>query len=188
MDALATPEQLGFFLQSDISNADQAAALMLQIASGMVRDYLQQTISSVTDEVVVLDPIDGAYVLLPELPISGVSLVETTSDNGVTWSTSLNTYYTVSTRQGIISAVPNCGVGYPSAPGTWRVTYSHGYAIIPDGIVGVVLGVAARAYSSPAGVDSERIGGYQVKYSMLADGFSVLEKATLNRYMVPRVA
>jgi len=55
-------------------------------------------------------------------------------------------------------------------------------------IVGVVLGVAARAYSSPAGIDSERVGGYQVKYNMEAEGFTGIERKALARYINPRIA
>jgi hypothetical protein len=37
-------------------------------------------------------------------------------------------------------------------------------------------------------VDSERIGGYQVKYAIESAGFSPIELAALNRFRVARVA
>lgn len=186
MAPLATPTQLGFYLQETVAEDDPSALLYLDIASGMVRDYLQLILDPVADEVVALDPIDGSYVFLPELPVTSVSLLETF--DGTTWSTVDPANYTVSTRLGIIAGLPNQGVLWPSKPGTWRVTYSHGYATLPSSILGVVLGVAARAYSTPAGVDLERIGGYQAKYSMEADGFSPIEKKALARYVNPRIA
>jgi hypothetical protein len=186
MEPLATPTQLGAFMQETIATTDASALLYLSIASGMVRDALQQQISAVADEVILVDPLDGAYVLLPELPIGAVTLVETF--DGTAWVTADPATYTVSKRLGMIAAKPGYGASWPSAPESWRVTYSHGFNTVPDAIVGVVLGVAARAYASPVAVDSERIGGYQVKYLIESAGFSPLEQLSLSRYKVARIA
>jgi hypothetical protein len=183
---LATVAQLAAYLQQPLADSDTSAQLMLMIASGMVRDFLEQELSPVTNEVVLLDPINSYYVLLPELPVTSVTLLETF--DGTVWTTQPTTVYTVSKRLGMIAAVPLTGVTWPYNPESWRVTYSHGFASIPDSLVGVVLGVAARTYATPAGAESERIGGYQVKYQMQADGFSPLEKAALSRYVVARIA
>ena len=186
MTSLATPSQLGTFMQETIAADDPSALLYLSIASGMVRDALQQQISAVADEVILADPIDGSYVLLPELPISAVTLVETF--DGTAWVTADPTTYAVSKRLGMIAGKPGYGASWPSDPESWRVTYSHGFATVPDAIVGVVLGVAARAYASPVAVDSERIGGYQVKYAVESAGFSPLESIALARYRLARIA
>jgi len=185
--ALATVNQLGAYLKQTFATDDPSAVLYLSIASGMVRDFLQQEITAVTDDVVLLDPIDGSFLLLPELPVTDVSLVETF--DGTTWTTADPTTYTVSKRLGMIAGKPDVGVTWPTDPETWRVTYDHGYATVPDAIVGVTLGVAARAYATEPGVDLERVGGYQVKYATVeADGFSPIELKALGRYMTPRVA
>ncbi|MBC7594525.1 MAG: hypothetical protein H7288_11405 [Kineosporiaceae bacterium] len=186
MASLATPAQLAAFLQQPLANDDASALLMLSIASDMVRDFLQLALDMTTDDVVYVDPIGGTTVVLPELPVIAVSKLETF--DGTVWTTIDPANYTVSRRMGMISANPNTGLHWPFAPESWRVTYTHGYAAIPNSIVGVVLGAAARAYSSPAGIDSERIGGYQVKYGMEADGFSAIERKALARYVNPRIA
>lgn len=185
MSALATPAQLGAYINETIDNADPSALLMLDIASGMVRDYLQQLLDPTVNDVAVLDPIAGA-VFLPEFPVTSVSLVETF--DGTVWNIMDAATYSVSTRMGIVSVASVSVVSWPYTMGSWRVTYSHGYNTIPMSIVGVVLGVAARAYSTPPGVDLERIGGYQVKYTMEADGFTPIEQKALNRYVNPRIA
>jgi hypothetical protein len=182
---LASVAQLAAYLQQPLTDTDPSALLMLTIASGMVRDYLQQQLTTVTGDVVQLDPING-YVLLPEMPVSAVTLVETF--DGTVWTTQPTTAYTVSRRMGMIMSVRGTGITWPTDPESWRVTYSHGYAVVPDSLVGVALGVAARTYSTPAGAESERIGGYQVKYAMQADGFNPLEKAAMNRYLVARIS
>jgi len=183
---LATVDQLASFMQLPLASDDPTATLLLDIASGMVRDYLKQQLDQATDDVVLLDPINGAYLMLPELPVASVSLVEylDASVSPAVWTTADPSTYTVSARLGMIAGSPGCGIYWPSTPASWRVTYTHGYSPIPSSLVGVVLGVAARAYSSPAGIELERIGGYQVKYAVEAAGFSAIELITLNRYKV----
>lgn len=190
---LATVDQLSAYLQlpQSLSSTDASALLYLQIASGMVRDYLEQKITAVTAEVVLIGPAPGYgfSVFLPEMPVTNVSLVETL-DNTVTpavWKTADPTTYTVNLATGVVAALPWTGVVWPSNPGSWRITYDHGFTAVPDGLMGVTVSVAARGYSAPAGIDLERVGGYQVKYA-IDGGFTDPEQKTLNRYIVPRVA
>ena len=195
---LATVDQLAAYLQQPFLETDPAALLVLQIASAIIRDTVQQHFTAVTGDVVVLDPINGESVFLPELPVTAVTLVETLDDTvtpGV-WSTVDPTLYTVTLATGQVSAQPftsftwplESNFMWPSDPGTWRVTYSHGFTVIPDGLMGVCVSLAARIYVTEDGIDSERIGGYMVKYQSNADGFSPLQMKTLGRYMVPRVS
>jgi len=186
MVALATPAQLGAFMQQPLADTDPAALLLLDIASDMVRDFLQARLDAVAADVVLLDPINGATVILPELPVTAVTLLETF--DGTVWTTADPTTYAVSKRIGIIGALPYTGVTWPYLPETWRVTYDHGFATVPLSIVGVALGVAARQYNGVNGVDSERLGGYQVKYAIAAEGFSTTEMKALARYVNPRIA
>jgi len=189
MVALALPAQLGAFMQQTIADTDPTALLLLDIASGMVRDYLQMELDAVAADVVLLEPVNGSNgvsVFLPELPVTAVSLVETF--DGTVWTTADPLTYTISKRLGIIAALPYTGVTWPYLSETWRVTYDHGFTVVPSSIIGVVLGVAARQWNTDNGIDLERIGGYQVKYSMEADGFSPIEKKALARYVNPRIA
>jgi len=187
MTALATPAQLGALIHETIDPTDASALLILDIASGMVRDYLQLELSAVAADVALLDPINGVLILLPELPVTAVTLVETF--DGTVWTTADPTTYSVSTRTGIITVLPWTGVTWPYLPETWRVTYDHGFAVLPMSLLGVVLGVAAREWSNPGSVvDTERIGGYQVKLHMEATGYTPLEEKALARYVNPRIA
>lgn len=181
---LATVSDLAAVLQTTLASDDPAALFQLRAASGKIRNYLQQTITAVTGDLVELDPVNGLLVVLPEMPIAAVSLVETF--DGAAWTVADPKTYTLSKRTGIISGKPGIGITWPSAPESWRVTYDHGYGNVPDALVGICADFAARAYSSPSGMEMERIGGYQAKYS--ADGFSATEKIALNRYRIARVA
>ena len=181
---LATVAQLGAYLSRTIPVGDPSATLMLDIASGMIRDYLQRNVTAVTADVETIDPVNGT-ALLANLPIGAVSLVETF--DGTSWVVRAATTYTVSLRTGVVSAQSASAGVWPVTPGSWRVTYDHGFNPVPMAIVGVCLGVAARALETPAGVEKERVGGYQVKYAMESEGFSAIEQKALNRYVTPRV-
>lgn len=184
---LATVDQLGAYLQQAFAPGDQSALLVLQIASSIIRDYLQQEITPVAGDVVVLDPINSEG-FLPELPVTAVTLFETYDRQTATWSTADPTTYGVSTRLGIVTAFGDAGIAWPADAATWRVTYDHGYATVPDGLMGVCVSLAARIYVTEDGIDLERIGGYQVKYQSDADGFSPLQMKVLGRYINPRMA
>lgn len=181
---LATVDQLALWLQLPLASDDPTATLYLEAASGLVTEYLEQQLTQTLADVVVLDPINGAYVFLPERPVTAVTLLEIldSTQSPPVWTTADPSTYEVSLRLGAIAGLPGCGVYWPSAPGTWRVTYDHGYETIPSSLVSVVLGVAARAYSSPASIEQERLGGYQVKYAVEASGFSALELVALNKH------
>jgi hypothetical protein len=181
---LANVDDLSAFLGDTVDPVQ--GELYLDIASGMVRDKLNQLITFVENDVVVLDPRNDGSVFLPEFPITAVSTLEVLLA-GV-WAICDPTTYTVSLATGRVAPLPMTGTQWPGVPGSWRVTYSHGWQSPPSSLVGVVLGVAARGYNSPVSIQQERVGNYQVRYAVEAGGFSPLELAAMNRYVVPRVA
>ncbi|MFJ4166292.1 hypothetical protein ACIPY5_12110 [Microbacterium sp. NPDC089698] len=181
-EPLATVGDLAAFLQEQIPPDDPSALLYLRLASGQVRDYLGQHLTKVDDDAVELDPYESRVVFLPELPIVSVSQVETLSD-GV-WTVRDPAEYTVSKRTGRIRVLTG---GWPCSDGSWRVTYTHGLDVIPDGIVSVVLSVAGDGYSTPVGVDNERIGQRSIKYTARAREFSDVELAALDSHRLGRI-
>lgn len=186
MLALATPDELGAYLKRPLPAGDATVDLFLDIASDTVRDYLQQRLDYVSDDVAVLDPAPGRVVFLPETPVTAVSKVETFTSSG--WTTADPGSYVVSLAAAMVAAAAGSTVRWPSTPGSWRVTYSHGYNTLPASLKSVVLGVAGRAYTTEVGVDNERVGGYSVKYAVEAAGFSPLELSVLSRYRFARLA
>lgn len=183
---LASIDDLNNFSQLAIDPSDTAAAFLLKVASGMVRRYLQQDVTAVAGDVEYCDPVAGG-VLLSQLPVTAVSQVETSAD-GVTWTAADPASYVVSRRLGIVSARSGYGVHWPSTPESWRITYSHGYETVPDELKGVVCSIAARFYSTPAGIDMERTGQRQVKYNLESGGFDPMERLILDGFRIPRVA
>jgi len=182
--AFATVADLATFLQRDLSAADTAtAALVLDLASGAIRDYTGQTISLVSNDVVTLDPPQGSRLFLPELPVASVASV-VLNGTTLTVATANTSGYYVYGDTGIIQY----GYGYGYRNGSWGgawgwaprsvvVTYSHGYATIPAAVRMVTLEVAAAMMGSgpDAGLESETIGNYS--YTRAAAGQAVADIA-----------
>lgn len=187
MADLATVADLNNFSQLGLDPADTSAAYLLKVASGMIRRYLDQDITAKAADIELCDPVNGQMVLLKQLPVTAVSLVETSTD-GVTWTTVDPSNYTVSKRTGVVAAKPWTGIQWGSDPESWRITYDHGYATVPDELNGVCCSIASRFYATPAGIDMERTGQRQVKYNLEASGFDPMERLMLSQFRTPRVA
>ena len=192
MAALATPADLALYTQLPITDDDASALLLLDLASDQVRDYLNMQLDYVSNDQVTLDPING-MVFLPEMPVVSVSLVEYTKDNGATWTAATRFAegtgygdYIVNRKAGYVESVTYPSIIWPLAPDSWRVTYTHGFAVLPNTIKTVILENAGNAYSSPVSVEQERTGMRQVKYAIRP--LSDIQKKALSRYIYPRVA
>ncbi len=186
----ATEAELEAYTGTSI--ATDRARLLLDMASGAIRAYTNQTISQVTTTAVM--PGNHSEKLeLPERPVTAVTTVligDTTIpvDTDYVWD-GAHTLYRGTKVDGVLSVngpdylINGWGDwGGPAAKVT--VTYTHGFAIIPNDVKGVCLALAARSLQSPDGVNSESVGSYSVSYSRTGGAVSLLteEKALLNRY------
>jgi hypothetical protein len=175
MTALATPSQLASRLKMDVDTS--TAQLAVDSASGFVRAIGRQQYNFVSQETVVLR--GGERVLvLPERPLvvdagpnlltvtelgefGGVSVLLVEDRDYSRLGNELTRGYPwwwATTSQRLM--------GYPRARplGVWaprvQVIYSHGYATIPDDVVGCVLDAAAVLYDNPTGLRSFTIDDY----------------------------
>lgn len=193
-EAFADITQLGLFLGAPVDDA-RAGRLALDVATGMVQARLGQRISFVADDMVILDPVQRQpKALLPELPVAAVTAVETLTYADPllpAWGLQPVDRYTW-TQTGVLDLSRSTwgflGVTWLGYPQSVRVTYSHGWQTIPDELVGVVLGVAARQLRNPLNEQQESLGGYQVRYSQHPTGFSPLEALALDRYKIANIA
>ncbi len=181
---LATVDDLGLLVGEDLASADPKAQLLLRTASAIVRGSKPGTgqyLSTVVDDLVYIEAIASATGFLSEFPIREVTLVERQTPDG--WVALDATSYDIDRRTGRIRLHR-----WPSHySAEWRVTYTHGFDDIPDGISGAVLGLASRAWEIPIGVDNERIGQRSIKYLMLDSGFLPHEANSLAEYRRPEV-
>jgi hypothetical protein len=175
MTALATPSQLASRLKMDVDTS--TAQLAVDSASGFVRAIGRQQYNFVSQETVVLRGGERALVL-PERPLvvdagpnlltvtelgefGGVSVLLVEDRDYSRLGNELTRGYPwwwATTSQRLM--------GYPRARplGVWaprvQVIYSHGYATIPDDVVGCVLDAAAVLYDNPTGLRSFTIDDY----------------------------
>lgn len=166
MANFAAVEDIENFLQIEISDADKIAAAEwhLSEASAAVRNYTKQFLELVTGETITRDCRGGWRFYLPELPV--IEVLEVVED-GITLTADED--YKLGDH-GILHRI---GRIWKRGIQILEFTYTHGFATIPDDIIGVTTRAAARGYqaglkaASEAGVPgvaSKSLGDYSVSY------------------------
>jgi hypothetical protein len=179
--------QLAAYLQADLDST--SADLAIRVAEGLVRGYCRQTISEVSTTAVL--PVQlgdaGYYVDLPERPVSTVTTVEV---NGTAYAAGVD--YQVDGSRIWLADVTSSADDFAPVD-TAEVTYTHGWAAIPDDVIAVTLSVSGRVYDNPRGMRMESVEGYT--YTRGGAGDDILgatlsreERAVLNRYRVTAAA
>ncbi|MDH2392318.1 hypothetical protein QCN29_26785 [Streptomyces sp. HNM0663] len=184
MPDLADVEDLVARLGRVLTEDEQArAAALLADASALVRDFTRQEFTTVAGDVIVLRPV-GALLRLPQRPVTAVTAVEAVLGDGT--STAALSGWTWDGRDKV--DLTQATWTTPPAPGaspwpnTYRVTYDHGDADVPPGVVAVVCAMVLRTLLSPsmtAGMVAERIGSYnyQLQQGSGAAGATVVMTA-----------
>lgn len=176
MDLITVP-QLASRLQVDSALIDvDVAELAVRTASGLIRAVSRQQVTFVSQETVTLA--GGERILtLPQRPLvvdvaNPLTVVEVDQFGGLTRTAVEGTDYSRIGNE-LTRGWPWWWTGaqtWPFRPlGVWqptvRVTYSHGYQVVPDGIVSVALDVAQSLYSNPEGLRAQSIGDYSETYA-----------------------
>lgn len=131
-------------------------------ATEAIKNYCHQVIERVTNEMITLDCAGGTKLFLPELPVVSVaSVVEDGEALVVTDDYKLGQY-------GILHRVDDV---WASGIQIVTLTYTHGYATIPDDVVGVCTRAASRAYQ--AGLAAAAVGAVSGVASMTLGDYSV---------------
>jgi hypothetical protein len=193
MTALATIADLEARLGRDLSDTEQARAeALLNDASAMIRAYTGQEFDEVIGDVAVLRAQSGT-VRLPQRPVTAVTSVVALG-GGIAPDVTVIDYVFDGIDQiriGEGSFIINLPTiwwddGYP---GTFRVTYDHGYADVPADVVSVACGMVLRTLTAPTmsgGVTSETIGSYSYRIDGANVGLAVTmtkdERTALARY------
>lgn len=190
MVALVTVVQLASRLQQDVDTSSGQEAV--DKASGLIRAVARQTFSFVSQETAVLR--GGERVLtLPERPLvvdTGPNLL-TVTELGEFGSADLllaeNRDYSRIGNE-LTRGWPwwwNTGqrlMGWPYMRplGVWaprvRITYSHGYATVPDDIQGFVLDAASALYDNPTSLRSVSIDDYSETKASEVLGAAMVEQ------------
>lgn len=160
-----------------LTSAEQARAeVLLGDASAAVRGYTKMTFTEETNDAVILRPV-GAFLVLPQTPVTAVHEVRGVDDDGVPGDA-----ITGWTWDGL-DRIDITTVGFfgdpwwpwPSGPESFRVLYDHGDDVVPDDVIRVVCGMVLRVIFAPSpteGMSSERIGHYSYQMSQQTNGGS----------------
>lgn len=160
MAALASIDDLAKVMRRGLDAGDRVRATrLLEIASQRVRTFVGLEFTEATTTVTV--PVRNRRARLPQRPVTAVAAVTDPNDNPVA--------YEWNGRQ-VVDLAP--AVLNEFELNMWRtglrsvkVTYTHGWAPIPDDVVGIVCDMVAAALDSPpedVGIQSETIGPYSI--------------------------
>ena len=160
-----TVDDVEDFLQIEISEAAAVAACerAIEEATEAIRNYTHQVISQVT-ETITIDGKGGWKIFLPQVPVTAVtSVIE--NDETLTGDDDFKLG-----QHGILYRLNH---HWSAGVQNVSVRYTHGYATIPEDIVGVATRSAARVYQAGlrskehngiAGVGGLTLGDYSVTY------------------------
>lgn len=185
----ATTDELADWLGYTITETARAT-LMLEVATGKIQSWTRQTIEQVINDAVELKGTWEPVLKLPQRPVTAVASVTidgtalTVTDDYVVVKDELRRpnaeYHNWQAPSSDFYPFTQTGWGGPSA--IVAVTYTHGFATIPDDVKGVCLSLAGRAFTNPEmaamrTVDSQTFQ-YGPRHLDLTDG----EKDVLAKY------
>lgn len=172
-----------------------AVTRALSFAQSEVQGYCnRESFDLVTNEVVHIDPAPYRKALLPSVPVATVSLLRgllpdpTGASTGFTWVTLTNYRFVAETgliydTSGEIGTSSWLGPTWPWLPGSLEVTYDHGYATIPQGLVDVACRFAQQYLENPALMMQRRVGEQEGRYAgSVGVVITELDKRILDRY------
>lgn len=160
MSSFCTIADLEAFLQVTIGTPNVPATAAIAAASAAIQNACRQRIEQVVSDVLTLTVDDDRRtIILSEQPVTAVaSIVE----DGTTLTVGDDYRWTAA---GVLARRGRCWSG------KWHgvvVTYTHGYATIPDDLKGVCIRAAARSYQ--AGLRASASGGVPGIQSEQAEG------------------
>ncbi|WP_418956829.1 hypothetical protein [Streptomyces tritici] len=165
LPALATVDQLAAWMQREPAEMPEGAALVLDVASAVVRREARQSFTRGTSSA-TLHP-NGGWVVLPQRPVIAVQSVRAGGQ-----LVPPDRWQLVRDRLAVFDdqAV--------------TVTYTHGYASVPGDVLAVVLTLAGRVLTNPSDLRQESVGSVSVTYSAETIGASLApaDRDLLARY------
>jgi hypothetical protein len=158
-----------------VSNSYDSAAVdgALAWASSVIEGYCNRNFNLVTGEVVILDPYRGSAIL-PDFPVVAVTSVEAflpdVSGPNMSWVTLTNFGWTPHTgflydTTGLPGTTWSGGPSWPWLPGSLRVTYTHGYATVPQPVKDVCVRLAQQYLENTGMMVQRRVGDMEARYS-----------------------
>ena len=195
MMALATLPDLVARIGRDLTCEEEARVqALLDDASALVAGFTGQTFGLVEDDEITVRA-QGAVIRLPQRPVTAVSSVVAVGGAGLPdipladWRWDGLDMIRLGDGYSVINLPERWWDDQDGYPGTFRVTYSHGFTSSPADVVAVVCGMVLRTMTAPTsvgGVTSETIGPYSYRLESAGVGTAValgeMERKALARY------
>lgn len=192
-------DDINAFLGTEILPEDTQVLLAIEEASAVIKNYCNQEIEQVSDDTILLDGTGSTKLFLPELPVNSIASVKI---DGVLLDP---TCYALAENGVLWRKYGKWAVGAQNI----EVTYTHGYASIPEDVKGVCYRSASRLYQAQlkakrqdfmSGLQSVSVGDWSETYEN-AGGSSgesdkgvsaartllMSEKDVLNKYRYKRL-
>ncbi|MFE2497088.1 mobile element protein [Streptomyces scopuliridis] len=175
-DYLADPADLAAWLP--VGEDDPKLLAALKASSRRFRGAVRHPVTLTAGDVVTLDGTGRESVLLPAAPVTAVASLLL---DGEVLAVAVDFSWSA---DGFLRRLGYC---WPDRLRCIEVTYSHGYAQIPEDIQEVVVDQARAMYRVQPGVQTIQAGGESITYGVqaaagvTAQWSAVVEKYQLNR-------
>jgi hypothetical protein len=186
MEPLTTVAYIEGQLGRDLTTAEaERAAGAIASASARIRAYTKQSFDLIEDDVLVTSAV-GSDLRLPQRPVVSVSRVRAVSSLHGADPVNIAGSWAFDGID-IVRVSPidtDIWVNLPEWCGqadTFEVTYTHGYAEVPEIVNVVAADMVIRSLTSPsavAGMVNERIGQYSYQLQQGAGAAGVVVKMT----------
>lgn len=189
-------------MSSPLINKPLEALDPVDYASGLVRGYCGRWFSLEPDDEVTIDPMPNGTAQLPESPVVSISLVQAWLPYSGTWGWQTLVspgQYDVDLETGLIydtarvrpAIDPSLQVGWPEPTWPWlrqslKVTYTHGFAEIPDTVQAIVTRIAQEVAANPLFKRSSTVGG--VSDSWNCGQLTPSDERALQRFCIVEVS
>lgn len=157
-DYLADPADLAAWL--GVPETDVKLQQALTAASRRFRGAVRHPITLVSGDIETLDGNGAESLLLPAAPVTAVSAVEVDGE-ALVYQTDFDW-----SADGFLRRLG--GEVWPDRLRCVEVTYSHGFAEVPEDIQEVVIDQARAMYAVIPGVQTRQVGGQSVTFGVQA--------------------
>jgi hypothetical protein len=166
----------------------------LSFAQSLVTNYCNQTFDLVTNDTVFLDPKRYRTALLPEIPVVNVDSVfgllpsPVTTGSNMTFVELTNFAFVADTgliydTTGEPGITVQVGLSWPWLPGSLKVTYDHGFSVVPVDLINVAVRMAQQYLENPTLQIQRRAGDIEDRFSgSVGLVINQLDRMILGRY------
>lgn len=166
---------------------EERIMFLLDSACTEIRGELHQQLDLVAGDVIYLDGTGFRRMLLPQCPVLDVT--EVLKDEGEDTEELITDFKGVTGNISLRdSGILYRRLGWKLGVGNYKVTYDHGYAVMPTDLVNVAINMARTNIAvAPGAIVSETIGGYSYTRGDVTQATIEPYLKVLTKYKIDRI-